>query len=577
MSKKVMALILTILCSCLITEIPTLALSGDQDVIINSQQISTFRLSGQTRYETGKVISEYYSSGKVQNVILCTGNAFADALSAVVLAHNKEAPILLTNTTVAESNDAFEYIIEHLDTSGTVYLIGGPGIIGAEFELKLNDCGFNNIVRIAGIDRYDTSLQIACSLNNGNESTLVIASGEQFPDALSISGFAANKGWPILLSPHDALPQSVKDYMLAKDPIQVYITGGAAAISDSIESDIKSILPFANIKRLTGQSRFDTNVLIAETFVHNPSTIYLTSGYSFSDALSGSALAAKNGNPIIFADPSVPTLPQPTAAYFERLYANNLAPGLISLGGSAAVSEEIIQSSKDLILGIANETSIYSIPDINITVPQNEEYSLPATVPARLYNSDITELPVQWNQKDIETSNIGISTYIGNVEGYSQAVRLNLTVTEPLPIAEYTTHFNSALVNRSENIRLAARSLDEIIIAPGEQFSFNRAVGQRTVQAGYKEAMFIEGNTYTPGLGGGVCQVSSTLYNAVALAHLEILERHHHTLTVDYVPIGQDATVSYPDLDFRFKNNTSSYIKIRSSVEGNTLSFKIYK
>jgi vancomycin resistance protein YoaR len=88
--------------------------------------------------------------------------------------------------------------------------------------------------------------------------------------------------------------------------------------------------------------------------------------------------------------------------------------------------------------------------------------------------------------------------------------------------------------------------------------------------------MIIEGNTYTPGLGGGVCQVSSTLYNAVALAHLEILERHHHTLTVDYVPIGQDATVSYPDLDFKFVNSTSSYIQIRSFVEGNTLTFKIY-
>jgi putative cell wall-binding protein len=217
MSKKVMALIITILCSCLIPEIPTLALSGDPDAIMNSQQISTFRLSGQTRYETGRVISEYYSNSKVQNVILCTGNAFADALSAVVLAHTKEAPILLTNSSVDNSKDAFDYIVEHLDTSGTVYLIGGSGVIDTAFELRLNNYGFKNIVRIAGIDRYDTSLQIACSLNTDNESTIVIASGEQFPDALSISGFAANKGWPILLSPHDVLPQSVKDYMLEKN------------------------------------------------------------------------------------------------------------------------------------------------------------------------------------------------------------------------------------------------------------------------------------------------------------------------------------------------------------------------
>jgi hypothetical protein len=200
--------------------------------------------------------------------------------------------------------------------------------------------------------------------------------------------------------------------------VQVYITGGTAAISDNIELDIKNILPYASIKRITGQSRFDTNVLVAEAFAQSPSTIYLASGYSFADALSGSTLAARNGDPIIYADPSVPTLPQPTAAYFGRLYANNLAPGLISLGGSGVVSEEIIQSSKDLILGIAKETSIYSISDIDITGAQNEKYSLPSTVPARLITGYYRN-PCSMNQKDIETSNIGISTYIGTVAGYN--------------------------------------------------------------------------------------------------------------------------------------------------------------
>lgn len=143
-------------------------------------------------------------------------------------------------------------------------------------------------------------------------------------------------------------------------------------------------------------------------------------------------------------------------------------------------------------------------------------------------------------------------------------------------LAQYSTQFDASLVNRTENIRLAARALDGKLLAPGERFSFNESVGERTAEAGYKEAMIIEGNIFTPGLGGGVCQVSSNLYNAVTLAQLEILERHPHSLPVTYVPPGQDATVAYPQLDFKFMNNSEAYVLIRSSVVENTLTFQLY-
>src|SRR5665648_69062 len=201
MNRKIIALIL-ISCSCIFVTTPAFAATNNLSPETNSSQIiSTNRLFGQTRYETAKVISEYYGSGKVKNVILSTGNDFADALSASVLAHEKEAPILLVDASVDSSKDSFDYIIQHLDSTGTVYIIGGTGIIGPEFEIKLKDLGFGNVFRIAGRDRYDTSYTIASSLNNVNVSTVVISSGEQYPDALSISSFAAYNGWPILLSP----------------------------------------------------------------------------------------------------------------------------------------------------------------------------------------------------------------------------------------------------------------------------------------------------------------------------------------------------------------------------------------
>jgi len=133
-------------------------------------------------------------------------------------------------------------------------------------------------------------------------------------------------------------------------------------------------------------------------------------------------VAAKNGDPIILIDPSAPTLPKSVASYFGKMYANHLSLNLVSFGGSGVVTDEIVKSSKDLISGTVKETSIYSIADITTTVTQKEDYSLPTTVQAKLYNSDTLEVPVQWNPKIVDTSSIGSSAYDGVVEGYNKAM-----------------------------------------------------------------------------------------------------------------------------------------------------------
>lgn len=143
-------------------------------------------------------------------------------------------------------------------------------------------------------------------------------------------------------------------------------------------------------------------------------------------------------------------------------------------------------------------------------------------------------------------------------------------------ISSYTTYFDPTLTGRSYNIKLAAQAIDDLLLKPGEEFSFNQTVGPRTVEAGYQMAMIIEGDHFVPGLGGGVCQVSSTLYNAVRLGNLRVIERSHHSLNVTYVPPGQDATVAYPILDFKFKNNSEGYLLIRSLVDNNTVAFSLY-
>ncbi len=143
-------------------------------------------------------------------------------------------------------------------------------------------------------------------------------------------------------------------------------------------------------------------------------------------------------------------------------------------------------------------------------------------------------------------------------------------------LASYTTSFDASYTDRAYNIRVAAAALDGLLVPPGQEVSFNKVVGPRSSEAGYKNAKVIVNNQLVDGLGGGVCQVSSTLYNAVLLAGLEVLERTNHSLPVPYVPIGRDATVVYGAIDFRFRNNTESYIYIRSAVNGNRLTIKIY-
>lgn len=140
-------------------------------------------------------------------------------------------------------------------------------------------------------------------------------------------------------------------------------------------------------------------------------------------------------------------------------------------------------------------------------------------------------------------------------------------------LGEYTTTVNGSSV-RKNNVRLAGEKCN-VILLPGEEFSYNKTVGKRTKENGFGEAgAYLNGETVQE-VGGGVCQTSSTLYNAVVLANLEVTERTNHTYISSYVPIGRDATVSWGGPDFKFKNNRDYPIKIEASYAGGKLTCKI--
>lgn len=157
------------------------------------------------------------------------------------------------------------------------------------------------------------------------------------------------------------------------------------------------------------------------------------------------------------------------------------------------------------------------------------------------------------------------------------SITTNMIGEEAFPdlLSEFSTNYYAGNYNRTTNLILAADKINGTVLMPGEEFSYNKVVGERTIAAGYKEApIYVEGRV-EDGLGGGICQITTTLYNAVVYANLEVTERTNHQFVPSYIGAGKDATVVYGAIDFKFKNNRDYPIKIICSVEGGVANFKI--
>lgn len=146
---------------------------------------------------------------------------------------------------------------------------------------------------------------------------------------------------------------------------------------------------------------------------------------------------------------------------------------------------------------------------------------------------------------------------------------------EDVVVASYTTYFSSSDVGRNKNIELSAKAINNVIVGSGDTFSFNTVVGPRDEKNGYQPAPEIINKKLVMGIGGGICQTSSTLFNAVDQLPIKFVERHHHSLDVGYVPKGRDATVSYGGLDFRFQNTSDVPFLIKATYGKDFLTIEI--
>jgi len=143
-------------------------------------------------------------------------------------------------------------------------------------------------------------------------------------------------------------------------------------------------------------------------------------------------------------------------------------------------------------------------------------------------------------------------------------------------LIEFTTSFATSGEGRSHNVAAAAMALNDTLLMPGEVFEYGKIVAKAEKEYGYMEAPVILKGKLTPGIGGGICQVSSTLYNAALLTGLEIVERRNHSLPVSYLPRGLDATFADGFVNFKFRNTTGKQLLIRTTVEDKTITVKLF-
>lgn len=253
---------------------------------------------------------------------------------------------------------------------------------------------------------------------------------------------------------------------------------------------------------------------------------------------------------------------------------------------------------KDIIINaIKNIETKYTI----ITIPT--ENAEPEAIDLEKIRNEIYKEPQDASvSKNSETGKTEVHTHVNGVDfaismeeaeeiiaedKEEYTIPLKITVPDktiadlgeeafPDELATYTTRYDPSNRNRSNNLAISAEKIDGTIIMPGETFSYNQTVGERTIAEGYKEAGAYAGGRVVQDVGGGICQTSSTLYNAALLANLEIVDRSNHQFLTSYVSPGRDATVAWGSIDFKFKNTRSYPIKIEASAKNGVCSMSIY-
>ena len=432
------------------------------------------RIAGTNRYDTAAMISEA-GWESADTVILARGDDFPDALAGAPLAYSKNAPILLTNPRSLTERTK-EEILRLGATS--IYLLGGEGAISLNVEEEL--LGMNlQVHRIGGQNRYETAKLIAEEL--GDYDQAIIAFGLNFPDALAIGSYAAQEGIPILLTPRDRLITPTEEALEGVE--KTYVIGGEAVVSD----DVLNQLP--NPTRIGGANRFETAVNIVKTFNLHTEEVFVATGMNFADALSGSALAARQNRAILLVQSH--RVPAATDSLIKERGLRHFTV----LGGEAAVEENTVKMM----------TGEPIIPDV-------EEIHLTLDASARIVDTgggktiDFTVTAVDENGSPIEGAEVSI--YAGVDSSGSERTS---QLSEAGGVTDERGRFKAIYTT-------SAQDDDERIVVDFNVHAGDVHSNISTRFIASNQAVLVEGTVYAP-VGGQVMKGAKVEFNRTTGEH----------------------------------------------------------
>lgn len=324
----------------------------------------THRNSGPNRFATAVSISQelFAEDNSAQVVILARADAFPDALAGVPLGFDAstgqaKGPLLLTSSVSLTPETAIE-ITRVLENKGTIYVLGGHAAISEDVVSELAELGDYNIVRLSGEGRFETAVEIAKEVSVEPQKVF-LATGMNFPDALSAAGVAARMGAPVLMTQSNQLNAATQVYLEAnRDSIQlIYVIGGTGVINPSVAAAAAEAAS-ADYQRISGSDRFLTAVEVGNVFFNNPQKYLLTTGMNFPDALAGGILAAQLNVPLLL-NARRDELQQDVNSVLSQ---NRVLLQVIIIGGQSVVAQAV-EEEIGLIIGrtTAQEWNIHTV------------------------------------------------------------------------------------------------------------------------------------------------------------------------------------------------------------------------
>ncbi|WP_052314851.1 cell wall-binding repeat-containing protein [Desulfosporosinus meridiei] len=313
--------------------------------VVDSLLPDNMRLAGYDLIDTSIAISQktFPVNHSADAVLLATGYNFPDALAGASLGVVENAPLLLVNP-YTDNQKTIAEIRRVLKPGSTIYILGGTAVVSSTLEARLNDNSYHpyNIKRLAGVTHYGTAAEVAKQVKPSGGGEVIIATGENFPDALSISPYASAHGIPMVLVEKNTLPAESLSYLKDVEPTDVTIVGGVGAVSAAVEAQIQDLFPEANIRRFGGYDQYETSALIAKALFGDSSpNLFVATGTNFPDALSGSVIAGSTQSPIVLVKPN--EIPEKVSLIYLNSLSNKT---VVVLGGTSVVSESVFNTLK---------------------------------------------------------------------------------------------------------------------------------------------------------------------------------------------------------------------------------------